>query len=216
MPGQLVLASASPRRRELLEKVGFSIKTMPTSIDETPLHEESPDTFVKRMSRTKVLSVVDRIQQTLYPDGAVLRGPRGLLRDSPLRWVLGADTVVVHEDGILGKPRDHEHAIELLSRLQGSDHYVLTAFCLYDMQKSKEGIQVVHTQVRFKSMTRPEIERYLTVGESMDKAGAYAIQGVGAYIVDSIQGSYTNVVGLPLCQVIEMMDEMGANDILPY
>lgn len=216
MPAQLVLASASPRRQELLDKVGFSVKAMPAIIDETQHLDEMPDTFVKRVARAKVLSVVDRIQQTLYTDPEQARIQRGLRRDVPLRWVLGADTVVVIDNDIIGKPDDHNHAIEILSRLQGNEHYVLTGFCLYDMQKSKEGLQAVQTNVRMKSMSRKEIERYLSVGESMDKAGAYAIQGVGLYMIDSIVGSYTNVVGLPVCQVVEMMDEMNARDILPW
>jgi len=216
MPAQLVLASASPRRLELLEKVGFAVKAMPAVIDESPHLDEMPDTFVKRIARSKVLTVVDRIQQTLYTDPDQLRLQRGLRRDTPLRWVLGADTVVVVDNDILGKPADHVEAAEMLTRLQGREHYVLTGFCLYDMQKSKEGIQAVQTNVRMKAMSPKEIEKYLSVGESMDKAGAYAIQGIGSYLVDSLVGSYTNVVGLPVCQVVEMMDEMNAHDILPY
>ena len=216
MPGQLVLASASPRRKELLEEVGFSVKPMPSTVDEERQLTEPPETFVKRMARSKVLTVVERIQQTLYPDGETARMGARLSRETPLRWVLGADTVVVLGDEILGKPEDHEDAAAMLARLQGCEHYVLTGFCLYDMRKNKEGLQAVTTQVRFKPMTRVEIEKYLSVGESMDKAGSYAIQGVGGYIVDSLVGSYTNVVGLPLCQVVEMMVEMGATDILPF
>jgi septum formation protein len=101
-------------------------------------------------------------------------------------------------------------------RLQGQEHYVITGFCLYDIRKSKEGLQAVTTVVRMKDMTRNEIVKYLSVGESMDKAGSYAIQGVGGYLIDTVQGSYTNVVGLPLCQVVEMMGEMGGDDILPF
>lgn len=218
MPGQLVLASASVRRKELLEMVGFSVKPMPSQIDETPLPDEPAETFVKRMARGKVLTVVDRIQQTLYPDPEAARFDLGgrMSRESPLRWVLGADTVVTLDGRILGKPSDHDEAVEMLLALQGREHVVTTGFCLYDMRKSKEGIQAVHTAVRFKRMNRHEIEKYLSVGESMDKAGAYAIQGVGAYMVESIQGSYTNVVGLPLCQVVEMMEEMNARDIMPF
>jgi len=216
MPAQLVLASASPRRLELLEKVGFAVKAMPAVIDESAHLNETPDTYVKRIARTKVLTVVDRIQQTLYTDQDQLRLQRGLRRDTPLRWVLGADTVVVVDEEILGKPADHTEAAEMLTKIQGREHFVLTGFCLYDMQKSKEGIQAVQTNVRMKAMSSREIERYLSVGESMDKAGSYAIQGVGSYLVDSLVGSYTNVVGLPVCQVVEMMDEMNAHDILPY
>lgn len=217
MPGQLVLASSSPRRKELLERVGFSVKPMPAMIDETEHPDESPEAYVKRMARTKVLTVVERIQQTLYPDlESAARVPRGLLRETPLRWVLGADTVVVLGNTMLGKPADHAEAVSMLERLQGAEHYVITGFCLYDMKKSKEGIQAVHTAVRLKRMTRTEIEKYLSVGESLDKAGAYAIQGVGAYLVETISGSYTNVVGIPMCQVVEMMEEMGAQDVVPF
>jgi septum formation protein len=216
MPGQLVLASASPRRKELLERAGFTVKPMPAQIDESLHNDESAEAYVKRMARRKVLTVVERIQQTLYPETDVIRPRGGLLRESPLRWVLGADTVVVQGNGILGKPEDHAEAVEMLTSLQGAEHFVITGFCLYDMRKSKEGLQAVHTAVRMKKMSRTEIEKYLSVGESMDKAGAYAIQGVGSYIVDSISGSYTNVVGLPICQVVEMMEEMGATDITPF
>ena len=216
MPGQLVLASASPRRKEMLERVGFSIKLMPASIDEDRFQEEAPEPYVKRMARTKVLAVVERIQQTLYPDTEGGRVPRGLMRDTPLRWVLGADTAGVVGSDVLGKPRDHDEAVEMLARLQGTEHMVVTGFCLYDMKKSKEGLQAVPTMVRLKRMSPAEVEKYLSVGESMDKAGAYAIQGVGAYVVDGITGSYTNVVGLPVCQVVEMMEEMGATDIMPF
>ncbi|NOZ00510.1 MAG: septum formation protein Maf [Deltaproteobacteria bacterium] len=217
MPGQLVLASASQRRKELLEHAGFSVKPMPAAVDETPLIDESPEIFVKRMARVKVLTVVERIQQTLYPDAEMARAQGSvILRDSPLRWVLGADTVVVLDGVILGKPTDHEVAVDMLMSLQDKEHVVTTGFCLYDMKKSKEGIQAVNTLVRFKRMTRSEAEKYLSVGESMDKAGAYAIQGVGAYLVDAITGSYTNVVGLPICQVVEMMEEMGAQAIIPF
>ncbi len=217
MPSQLVLASTSPRRRELLERVGFVVKPMSVAIDETPHTDESPEIYVKRMARFKVLSVVDRIQQTLYPDLETVKVQRSsTLRDTPLRWVLGADTVVVLDREILGKPVDHDDAARMLTALQGQEHVVITGFCLYDMRKSKEGIQTVHTSVRIKKMERAEIVKYLSVGESMDKAGAYAIQGVGAYLVDAISGSYTNVVGLPVCQVVEMMEEMGGTDVIPY
>lgn len=217
MPGQLVLASASPRRKELLERIGFSVKPMPSQIDETQFAEEPAESFVKRMARLKVLTVVERIQQTLYPEGTAARMQRqGMMRDTPLRWVLGADTVVVFDNRILTKPVDHPDAFSMIEALQGKEHFVITGFCLYDMKKSKEGIQAVHTMVRMKPMTRTEIEKYLSAGESLDKAGSYAIQGIGTYLVDSIAGSYTNVVGLPLCQVIEMMEEMGATDIMPY
>jgi septum formation protein len=218
MAVQIILASASPRRKELLERLGFTVKVIPGNVDETQIEEETPENFVKRMARTKTLAVVDRMQTTLYPtdaDGAPIRtGYSG--RGSDSRWVIGADTVVVVGDDVLGKPKDTAGAVEMLHRLSGQVHRVITGFCIHDLRKNKEGLQAVATEVTFKRLASSEIDKYIAVGESMDKAGAYAIQGVGAYLVDSIIGSYTNVVGLPLCQMVEMMEEMGAHDVLPY
>ena len=213
----IILASASPRRKELLERLGFTVKVIPPAIDELRLEGEGAENFVKRMARAKVLVVVDRLSQTLYTDvetGARRTAPGGRTQDT--RWVIGADTVVVLGETILGKPKDTAEAAEMLHRLSGHSHRVITGFCIHDLRKNKEGVQAVATDVRFKRLTATEIEKYIAVGESMDKAGAYAVQGVGAYLVDSMSGSYTNVVGLPLCQTVEMMEEMGAHDILPY
>lgn len=226
MGTQIILASASPRRKELLERLGFTVKVIPSNIDEVRLDEESAENFVKRLARTKCLSVVERLQQTMYPSeveggarrypAATLPGSAPLGRSGETRWVIGADTVVVLGERILGKPKDTAEASEMLHRLSGSVHRVITGFCIHDLKKDKEGIQAVSTEVKFKRLLPSEIEKYIAVGESMDKAGAYAVQGVGAYLIDSIVGSYTNVVGLPLCQTVEMMEEMGAHDILPY
>jgi septum formation protein len=218
LAANIILASASPRRKELLERLGFTVKVMPAAVDEIRIDGESPETFVKRMARAKCLGVVDRMQQTLYatdPEGRPLRGSQaGKVVEA--RWVVGADTVVVLGDEILGKPKDTAEATRMLERLSGSTHHVISGFCLHDLKKNKEGVQAVCTEVRFKALVPAEIDKYVAVGESMDKAGAYAVQGVGAYLVDSIVGSYTNVVGLPLCQMVEMMEEMGARDVLPY
>jgi len=217
MPAVLALASASPRRKELLERLGFQVRVLQAAIDETALPGELPEDYAKRVARAKVIAAVRRIQATLYAgDSDSRRGapvPRG---DEPLRWVLGADTVVVLDDAIFGKPVDAAEAREMLNRLSGRAHVVLTAFCLYDLRRSREGIEAVRTEVRFKELTRAEIDTYVSVGESMDKAGAYAVQGVGSYLVETVHGSYTNVVGLPLCQVVEMMEAMGAREILPW
>ncbi len=221
MAVQLVLASQSPRRKELLERIGFNIRTIPADVDEDSVEGESPTEFVKRLARDKVLAVVERLQATTshLADGASPQQASGILasqKDAQIRWVVGADTVVVLDDDLLGKPLDHDHAFDMLQRLSGREHKVITGFCIFDLNKNKEGIQAVVSTVRFKHLTRPEIEKYLAAGESMDKAGGYAVQGIGAYLIDSIQGSYTNVVGLPLCQMMEMLEEMGATDILPY
>ncbi|MGM0578203.1 MAG: Maf family protein [Myxococcota bacterium] len=216
---QIILASQSPRRKELLERLGFTVKVMPANIDEVRQDGEPVESFVKRMARDKCLAVVERMQTTLYPTDAegqpIPAGPDSR-RHIETRWVIGADTIVVLGDDIMGKPKDTAEASEMLSRLSGRKHRVITGFCIHDLRKDKEGVQAVSTEAQFKKLTPTEVEKYVSVGESMDKAGAYAIQGVGAYLVDNIVGSYTNVVGLPLCQVIEMMEEMGAHDVLPY
>ncbi len=219
MAVQIILASQSPRRKDLLERMGFSVKVVPAQIDEIQLEGELVENFVKRLAREKVLGVVGRLQTTLYPTDAAgqpITSAGTGRRHIETRWVIGADTVVVHDGRVLGKPADTAEASDMLARLSGQKHRVLTGFCIHDLKKNKEGVQAVSTEVLFKSLSSAEIEKYISVGESMDKAGGYAIQGVGAYMVDSIVGSYTNVVGLPMCQVIEMMEEMGATDLLPY
>jgi len=183
---------------------------------------EDPAEFVKRMARTKVLSVVNRLRGTMpHTAGQAaemhLASQTGQVgREPPARWVVGADTIVVLDGEVFGKPKDTDQAFEMLQKLSGREHIVVTGFCVFDMVKNKEGIQAVASRVKIKRMSRPEIEKYLSAGESLDKAGGYAVQGVGAYLIDSVQGSYSNVVGLPLCQLMEMLEEMGAHDILPY
>ncbi len=218
----LILASASPRRKELLERIGFSVRVVVADIDEIPLPGERPIDYTKRMAREKGLSAMRRMMATAYPDEQ--SGRRGFVSgnvpartagEEPGRWILSADTVVAIDDVLLGKPADEQEAREMILRLAGREHRVVTGFSLLDMRRSKEGLQGVTTFVRFKRMTRNEVDNYVGMGESMDKAGAYAIQGIGAYLVEEVRGSYTNVVGLPVCQVIEMMQEMGAGEILP-
>lgn len=217
MAFHLVLASASPRRKELLERMGFSVKAIPSSIVEEVLPEEPAEHYVKRMAREKVLSVVNRIRSTQYEGGSSRGGaPSARGGEDGLRWVVGADTVVVVGNHLLEKPKDNVEAYEMLLSLSGREHEVLTGFCLFDMKKEKEGIQAVRTVVRFKPIAKSEAEKYVSIGESLDKAGAYAVQGVGAYLAESIVGSYTNIVGLPLCQVVQMMEEMGAHEVLPF
>ena len=208
----LVLASGSPRRKELLERAGFNIKVVPATIDEEPIAGETPVGYTKRLAREKVLSAVRRLQSTLYNT----ENPGWSGETDIPRWVVGADTVVTIDDMLLGKPTDVQEAREMLIRLAGREHTVITGFSLFDLRRDREGLQAVTTRVKFKPLTRSEIEAYVAAGESMDKAGAYAVQGVGAYLAEEITGSYTNIVGLPLCQVIEMMQEMGATDILPF
>lgn len=218
----LILASASPRRKDLLERLGFSLRLVVTDIDETPLPGEMALDYTKRLAREKGLAAMRRLMATAYPeDQAGRRGfvagnlPARAANEEPARWILGADTVVAIDDVLLGKPTDEHEAREMLHRLAGREHRVITGFSLFDLRRNKEGLQAVTTFVRFKRMSRAEIDNYIGMGESMDKAGAYAVQGIGAYLVEELRGSYTNVVGLPLCQVTEMMHEMGAHEILP-
>jgi septum formation protein len=219
MAAPLTLASSSPRRKELLEKLGFTLRVVQANIDESQQAGELPEDYAKRMARTKVLMAVKRLQATIYTSDVEARRqlmsaqPRG---DDPVRWVIGADTVVVVDDVIFGKPADVQEAREMLMRLSGREHLVITGFCVFDLKRNREGLQAVTTVVKFKELTRGEVDQYVSVGESMDKAGAYAVQGVGSYLVEYLQGSYTNVVGLPLCQVVEMMQEMGAKDVMPW
>lgn len=217
MAANIILASQSPRRKELIERLGFNVKVVPSNIDEIQLENENPENFVKRMARAKTLHVVERMQTTLYPSDAPTGAALARAARTPdTRWVVGADTVVVHGETVLGKPKDTAQAFDMLASLSGRKHRVITGFCIHDLKKNKEGVQAVVTEVTFKPLSKIEIDKYISVGESMDKAGAYAVQGVGAYLVDAIVGSYTNVVGLPLCQMVEMMEEMGAHDVLPY
>ena len=221
MASQLILASASPRRKDLLERIGFAVKTIPADIEEEPIGDEEPTEFVKRMARAKVLAVVNRLRGTMSsttPPELPSAGNsnRSGTREVPPRWVIGADTVVVLDDEIMGKPVSSDQAFDMLQRLCGRQHTVVTGFLVFDLGKNKEGIQAVVSKVNMKPMSRREIEKYISVGDDADKAGAYAIQGVGSYLIDNLEGSYSNVVGLPLCQLMEMLEEMGADDILPY
>ena len=145
MATQIILASASPRRKELLERLGFTVKVIPSNIDEVRLDSESAENFVKRLARSKCLTVVDRLQQTMYPSeteagarrypAAAVPGAVTSVRGGETRWVIGADTVVVLGERILGKPKDTAEASEMLHRLSGSVHRVITGFCIHDLKK---------------------------------------------------------------------------------
>jgi len=187
----LILASASPRRQELLSSAGISFEVLPSEVDEGFQEGEPPEEYVVRLARRKATKAGERHKD---------------------RWVLAADTVVVLDGRILGKPGDRQEAKEMLGVLSDQEHRVITGFCLLrgDSGKSREG--TVTTRVRFKRLSSREIEWYLDTGEPFDKAGAYAIQGKAAFMIKEIRGSYTNVVGLPLTEVIEALQEMGAVD----
>jgi septum formation protein len=185
-PERLILASHSPRRKAFLKDLGFSFKIVPVHIDEQPRPKEGPLAYVRRMAKEKAEKA-----SRLFPD----------------RWVLAADTVVVLGRKILGKPRSKGEAERYLRLLSGKTHRVITAFCL---KKGKKGlVKAVSSWVTFKELRPEEIRWYVRTGEPMDKAGAYAIQGKGAFCVKRIRGSYTNVVGLPLTEVLEALESQA-------
>jgi len=188
---EIILASASPRRRELLAQVGIKARVVPSDIDETLREDETPQAHVIRLSCAKAVEVAERPAQ-------------------PGRWFIGSDTVVVLDDLILGKPADAAAAAAMLSSLAGRSHLVISGYAVHDRQSGKTLSAAVTTRVFFKDLTTREIEGYIATGEPYDKAGAYAIQGIGAFMVPCIEGSYSCVVGLPLCEVIAALEELGA------
>lgn len=190
MSHQLVLASASPRRRELLQQIGLDFQVIPSRAAEEEIPDETPEDLVIRLSLDKASEVAQRKEV----DG---------------RWFIGSDTVVLCDGKILGKPRDAAHATEMLQLLSGREHRVLSGYAVIDRQSGKQLAEAVSTRVWFRQLTDAEIARYIATREPMDKAGAYAIQGFGVCFVARIEGSYTNVVGLPLCRLTGAMKELG-------
>ncbi len=184
----LILASKSPRRQYLLKQAGLSFSVIPSSIDETSVPVSSPETYVKVLSEAKAENVSIK-----YPE----------------KWVIGADTIVLKDDAILGKPDSKAQARAMLKQLSGQTHQVLTGYAICCKSKNRKYSETVETQVLFKSLTDKEIEWYINTKEPFDKAGAYAIQGLGTFLVKSINGSYTNVVGLPVCEVVEFLIKEG-------
>lgn len=180
----LILASASPRRKELLKSVGLKFKTIHPHVNENYLDGESPQQHVKRLSNNKATLIAKR-----YPEA----------------WVLGADTIVVIDGLILGKPKNKKQASVMLRRLSGREHKVFTGFTIAHAATKIYRTNVVQSTVKFKIISPREIKWYISCDEPYDKAGGYAVQGKGAYFIQSIRGSYTNVIGLPLCEVLEVL-----------
>ena len=187
---QIVLASASPRRHELLLVAGIPHRVLPSSIDEQPEPGETPEGYTRRAAQEKARQVTGRC-------------PAGT-------WVLSADTSVVVDDQVLGKPRDLSDGRRMLELLSGRSHRVLTAVCLAQAQGRPCDDLLEQTLVTFRSLPPDWVAGYLATGEPMDKAGGYGIQGIGAMLVRSISGSYTNVVGLPLGETVDLLERAGA------
>ncbi len=185
----LYLASGSPRRRELLAQIGVPHITLIASIDETAQPDEVASAYVERLAREKALAGLAN------------------LAESGDACVLGADTAVVLEGRILGKPADRDDALATLELLSGREHDVLTAIALADATRCET--RVVASRVRFRPIARAELETYWASGEPADKAGSYAIQGLGAVFVSRVEGSYSAVVGLPLLETAELLADFG-------
>lgn len=188
----LVLASQSPRRKELLEQLGIPLDIYPARIDEKMIPDENTQCYVQRMASEKAHFIAGQM---------------------PDRWVLGADTIVVKDNRILGKPATQTDAVDMLNFLNDSQHDVYTAFCLCHHQQKISVGQIVQTSVVFKNCTSVEIFWYVDTKEPMDKAGAYGVQGIGAFLVKTIEGSYANVVGLPICEVV---NELNRLDLIEF
>lgn len=186
---KLVLASASPRRQELLEMLGIDLIIEPSGIDESYRPGESARDHALRLSLEKARDAAGK-----YP---------GL-------WVLGADTIVVVDSEVLGKPQGREDARQMLLKLSGREHVVITAFALVFRQTGAEYSQAVESRVTFNTLAEDELQWYLDTGEPYDKAGAYAVQGRAAAFIKEICGSHTNVIGLPLSEVVEALRKTGA------
>ncbi len=185
----LYLASGSPRRRELLTQIGVPFSVLSAQIDETPLTAETPQAYVERLACSKA------------------RAGLALLPETQPACVLGADTAVVLDGRILGKPLDREDALAMLAALSGREHEVLTAVAVLDRQRCES--RVVASRVRFRGIQAQEASTYWASGEPADKAGSYAIQGLAAIFVQSLHGSYSAVVGLPLCETADLLGHFG-------
>ncbi len=189
-PPELVLASASPRRRALLAGAGVAFRVLPAEIDESPRSGESPVALVVRLAEEKARAVAARL------------GPGGP------RCVLGSDTIVVLGDDVLGKPRDAAHARELLGRILGREHSVLTAVALLDARGALH-THCVESRVAMREASEAEVRAYVATGEPLDKAGAYALQGEGRRFVARVLGSESNVIGLPLDETLALLRQAG-------
>jgi len=181
---RVILASASPRRRDLLSLIGIPHEVRPANIDESYMSGETPREHAERLARGKASAVV-------APDAVTI----------------GSDTIVVVDGSVLGKPRDRTHAGEMLRRLSGRSHVVMTGVAVRWQGRVASGLEEVG--VTFRALTDAEIERYIDTGEPMDKAGAYGIQGYGATIVERVDGDYFAVMGLALNRMVRLLRELG-------
>jgi septum formation protein len=189
----LLLASSSPRRKRLLDQIRLPFLSYSSAVEED--FEGGPP----------------------GPNACILaeKKARAILGRSAGNWLLGADTMVVLDRAVLGKPQNEEEARSMLLRLSGRDHDVFTGFCVLDPAGKRVHAEAVVTRVTVKRLTEEEIRRYVASGEPFGKAGSYAVQGLGAFMVEHLSGSYTNVVGLPLCALVKALLATGALRVFP-
>lgn len=192
--GRIVLASSSPRRISLLKMLGVTFEPVPASIVEEKREGEEPADFARRIAKEKALQVAERVKA---------------------EFVIAADTVVVIDGEVLGKPKDENEARRMLEKLSGRTHKVITAVALYKKESGELLLDHKETLVRFTVLSKAEIDWYIRTGEPMDKAGAYGIQGLGALFIERIDGCYTNVVGLPLPLLYQLAKRAGLSLISP-
>ena len=180
----IILASASPRRKEILENANVKFKIMASSIEELTLDSESPCQMVMRLAFEKCIDIASRQKSDL---------------------VISADTIVVLDNTILGKPKDEIEARKMITSLSGRTHQVITGISLINLDNNKKIIDYVISNVKFKKLSEEDINDYIRTRESLDKAGAYGIQGYGALLVEEIQGDYFNIVGLPISRLSDLL-----------
>lgn len=194
---QIILASSSPRRKAILQKMRLSFDVWPANIIENIQYGELPSSHCLRLAEEKARVVAKRYFQSAFG------------RQKRYIWILGADTVVSIDNLILGKPIDIKEAEKMLNLLKGRYHTVVTAFCLLNTFTGYVVKRVVESKVKIKKLMDKEIDDYIKTGEPFDKAGAYAVQGIGGFMVEEIEGSYTNVVGLPVEEFKEVLEKVG-------
>ena len=183
---RLILASQSPRRAELLERIGLTFEILPADIDERYQDHETPPAHAERLAREKAETLAAR---------------------EPDALVIGSDTIVVVDGDVLGKPRDRAEAVAMLARLSGREHEVCTGVAVARGERVESALERV--RVRFRALDRAECEAYVATGEPMDKAGAYGIQGFGSSIVEGVEGDYFAVMGLPIVRTLELLRRHG-------
>jgi len=189
---RFILASSSPRRRQLLASLGIEFDVMPSHIPEEHRKGEAAEEYVARLSRDKANAIA--VQH-------------------PSRWVIAADTTVLFGDQLLEKPVDAADAERMLSTIAGRTHTVYTGVTLQNVERDYRDTRVAESEVRMLPLSQRDIEWYVATGEPLDKAGAYAVHGIAAMFIDSVHGSYTNVVGLPLALLFQMMRKVGIDPL---